>query len=108
MIGRSSNCARPSLCLFLLKTGLAAGREWRCNGRVHAGGDRGGQGQGPGLPGYKQGQKGGVTSATLSVAQMPVHSHGATTTVTVDSTLKGTSGAADSPDPSGRALATAH
>lgn len=34
-----------------------------------------GVGQGPGLPNYRQGQRGGSTSVTLSVNQMPPHSH---------------------------------
>lgn len=33
------------------------------------------QGQGPGLPNYRQGSKGGSTSFTLTVNQMPSHSH---------------------------------
>lgn len=64
-----------------------------------------GQGQGPGLPNVALGQKGGATTTTLSVAQIPVHSHSATTNVTVTSTLQGSATAADSSDPTGRALA---
>lgn len=33
------------------------------------------QGQGPGLPNYTQGSKGGSTSFVLSTAQMPSHNH---------------------------------
>lgn len=32
-------------------------------------------GQGPGLPNYREGQKGGTTTHTLTTAQMPAHSH---------------------------------
>jgi microcystin-dependent protein len=40
-----------------------------------------GQGQGPGLASIAQGQKGGVESVTLSIANMPSHSHGVTVTI---------------------------
>ena len=47
-----------------------------------------GSGQGPGLPNFQIGQRGGRETVTLITANMPVHNHGATTTVTtvVDST----------------------
>ena len=32
-------------------------------------------GRGPGLPDYKQGQKGGMTTHTITTAQMPAHDH---------------------------------
>jgi len=38
-------------------------------------------GQGPGLPNYRLGQKGGVTTVVLSVANMPTHTHPVTTIV---------------------------
>jgi microcystin-dependent protein len=34
-------------------------------------------GQGPGLPNYTQGQQGGATSFTMTVTQMPAHTHAA-------------------------------
>ncbi len=37
------------------------------------------QGNGPGLPPYQLGQKGGTTTHTLSVAQMPNHAHSGST-----------------------------
>ncbi|WP_297089457.1 tail fiber protein [uncultured Draconibacterium sp.] len=38
-------------------------------------------GTGPGLSTYRQGQKGGVENVTLSVNQIPSHSHGGTGTI---------------------------
>lgn len=42
------------------------------------------QGNGPGLPSYRLGEKGGINTHTLTVAQMPNHSHdGSTLNATV-------------------------
>lgn len=54
-----------------------------------------GQGQGPGLSSYAEGQAGGAETVTLAAAQMPGHTH----------PVKASSGAADSSQPGGRALA---
>lgn len=40
-----------------------------------------GQGQGPGLPPYTEGQRGGAETVTLTVGQLPAHSHSATARV---------------------------
>ena len=53
------------------------------------------QGQGPGLSSYAEGQAGGAETVTLAAAQMPGHTH----------PVKASSGAADSDQPEGRALA---
>jgi len=53
------------------------------------------QGQGTGLSSYAQGQAGGTETVTLAAAQMPGHTH----------PVKASSGAADSGQPGGRALA---
>lgn len=42
-----------------------------------------GQGQGPGLPNYRQGQAGGLETMALTAADMPSHTHTASTTTTV-------------------------
>ncbi len=52
-------------------------------------------GQGPGLSSYAEGQAGGAETVTLAAAQMPGHTH----------PVKASSGAADSSQPGGRALA---
>lgn len=57
-----------------------------------------GQGQGPGLQFYAQGQAAGVEQTTLLSTQLPAHTHVAV--------LNGSSGAAANPSPSGNALAT--
>lgn len=44
-----------------------------------------GAGQGPGLPDVQIGEMGGAESATLTINQMPAHTHGATATVPVSS-----------------------
>jgi microcystin-dependent protein len=54
-----------------------------------------GQGQGPGLSPYAEGQAGGAETVTLAAAQIPGHTH----------PVKASSGAADSSQPGGRALA---
>jgi microcystin-dependent protein len=54
-----------------------------------------GQGQGPGLSAYAEGQAGGAEDVTLAAAQMPGHTH----------PVKASSRAADSDRPEGRALA---
>ncbi len=54
-----------------------------------------GQGQGPGLSPYAEGQAGGAETVTLAPAQIPGHTH----------PLKASSSAADSSQPGGRALA---
>lgn len=67
-----------------------------------------GQGQGSGLPRYREGQRGGAESQTLNVANLPSHNHLATTTVdpvTVKSTLRANSGEGDSDEPGGKVLA---
>ena len=53
------------------------------------------QGQGPGLSPYAEGQAGGAETVTLAAAQIPGHTH----------PVKASSGAADSDQPEGRALA---
>jgi microcystin-dependent protein len=54
-----------------------------------------GQGQGPGLSSYGQGQAGGTETVTLAAAQMPGHTHPVTASTS----------AADSGQPAGRTLA---
>ena len=57
-----------------------------------------GAGRGPGLSDYRIGQRGGVETVTLTVNQMPSHTHTATTNVTGTATLHAnSSGNADSP-----------
>lgn len=56
-----------------------------------------GMGQAPGLSDYRIGQKGGAQTVTLSVNQMPAHTHTATTTVTVQARGVSTQGNADGP-----------
>lgn len=59
-----------------------------------------GVGQGPGLPSYPLGQKGGSPSVTTTVGQMPSHSHAATTTAT----LQGSTASATTSTPSSSAV----
>jgi microcystin-dependent protein len=61
-----------------------------------------GQGQGPGLPDYVIGQKGGNTQTTITVANMPAHSHPAQG-ITVNMPVSNNNG--DVSDPSGAYLA---
>lgn len=56
-------------------------------------------GQGPGLSNFVLGQKGGTETNTLAIANLPSHTHSAT------SSLFGTTLSADSTNPSGRTLA---
>jgi microcystin-dependent protein len=58
-----------------------------------------GQGQGPGLPNYAMGSKGGATQVTISPAQMPAHTHSAT------GTPSGVPTPGNSPNPAGNAPA---
>jgi microcystin-dependent protein len=63
--------------------------------------------QGPGLSDIAQGERGGAETQTLSFAQMPAHSHTATTTLTgleITSTLYGSSTNNSSTTPNGAAL----
>lgn len=64
-------------------------------------------GQGAGLSNVVQGEQGGAESQTLSYAQMPAHSHTATTTVSdleITSTLRGSSASNTTNAPAGAAL----
>lgn len=60
-------------------------------------------GTGPGLSTYHMGPGGGVERATLTVNNMPVHSHASTATST--SVLKGVTAAGDSLPPAGKSIA---
>ena len=62
-----------------------------------------GTGHGPGLSDIRLGQLGGAESVTLTVAQMPSHTH--TADVSVAATLKANSGAGNSDNPTGNVLA---
>ena len=64
-----------------------------------------GFGQGPGLTNVTLGQKSGAETGTLTVDQMPSHTHAATTTVTVDATLRGSAASATTAAPGGNVLA---
>ncbi len=46
------------------------------------------QGSGPGLPSYRLGQSGGAASVTLSVLEIPSHTHAATTSTTVQTAVE--------------------
>lgn len=54
-------------------------------------------GNGPGLPDYRQGTKGGSTSFTLTIANMPAHSH--------TGTMRANRAAGNSANPAGNVLA---
>lgn len=56
-----------------------------------------GAGQSPGTSNYVLGQMGGAENVTLSVNQMPTHSHTATTTVAVKARGVSSDGSVDSP-----------
>ncbi len=64
-----------------------------------------GPGHGPGLSDYRLGETGGSESVTLTVAQMPVHSHAAVTTVAATATAHGQSGPPDADGPGGNVWA---
>lgn len=64
-----------------------------------------GIGTGPGLQNVKQGQRGGTQAQVLSQAQMPSHTHTATTAVTSDVKLRGAASAADKRTPAGNVSA---
>ncbi len=72
-------------------------------GRVVAG-----RGKGPGLPPVEVGDQGGSIAASLTVDQMPAHTHGAETTVKVQSQLFANvdPGSKRTPDPANAAPAT--
>jgi microcystin-dependent protein len=61
-------------------------------------------GQGAGLPIYVMGQKAGAEQVTLSVAQMPSHSHALTGTVASTEIRAYNADDADQADPEGRVL----
>jgi len=64
-----------------------------------------GSGQGAGLSNVRLGQNGGAESVSLSVDQMPPHTHAATTAVTIAATLKASATTATGGAPSGNVLA---
>ena len=66
-----------------------------------------GAGAGPGLTPVRLGQRGGAENVTLGVTNMPVHNHGATTTVDASATAHASSVAADTADPAGNIWAVA-
>ena len=64
-------------------------------------------GTGPGLSNIRLGQRGGAENVTLSISNMPSHTHTATTTVdSITATLNGTNSAGDSSTPGGNSLAS--
>lgn len=65
-----------------------------------------GQGRGPGLTNRQQGQVGGAENVSLSVSQLPPHTHAATTNVTATSTLNAVNGSGDSDSPNDNLLAS--
>ena len=62
-------------------------------------------GSGPGLTTRSLGQKSGVEAVTLTSAQMPSHSHVATSTATTTSVLKATTDSGTTNIPTGAVLA---
>lgn len=64
-------------------------------------------GQGSGLSPYVLGEMGGSEANTLTVSQMPMHNHPATTTSSTTTTLKASGTTANSADPTDRVLANA-
>jgi len=64
-----------------------------------------GAGQGPGLSSYRLGQNGGLETVALSTAQMPSHTHSATTTVSGSATLNATANIGNSDVPTNNVAA---
>lgn len=64
-----------------------------------------GVGQGAGLSPVVQGENVGSESVTLTTSQLPPHSHGASTSVAVATTLKSSSGNGSTDTPAGKVLA---
>ena len=63
-----------------------------------------GFGSGPGLSTVSIGQKAGAEQVTISQAQMPSHTHGASTSVTADVKARATNQRADAVSPAGNVL----
>ena len=61
-----------------------------------------GAGQGPGLSNYRLGQKAGQQTTTLTAAQIPAHTHAATT----ETTLHGSNAVGNTADPTNARLAS--
>jgi microcystin-dependent protein len=64
-----------------------------------------GVGQGPGLNPFFQGQVGGAETTLLTTANLPSHSHGATTTVTVDTVINASNSNGTTTIPTGKVWA---
>jgi microcystin-dependent protein len=64
-----------------------------------------GQGQGPGTSSYQLGQVGGTESVTLTQAQMPLHTHAASTTLTLGAKARGNSATGNADGPGGNTWA---
>lgn len=64
-----------------------------------------GNGEGPGLGAVELGEIGGEESAIINIANMPSHSHGADTTVTVRATLNAVASGGSTSNPNGKLLA---
>lgn len=64
-----------------------------------------GSGYGAGLSPVQLGETVGTEQVTLNSAQLPAHSHSASTSVSVASVLKGSTGAGNSDSPGGKVLA---
>lgn len=64
-----------------------------------------GVGAGPGLSPIQLGQMGGAEQVTLSLGQMPAHTHPATTNVSVSATARAQSGAGNTDSPTGHSPA---
>jgi microcystin-dependent protein len=63
------------------------------------------EGTGPGLTSRRLGEKGGLETVNLTTAQMPSHTHAATTTATTTSTLRATTDGGNTNVPTGNVLA---
>ncbi len=63
------------------------------------------EGDGPGLTNRRLGERGGTETVTLTVTQIPSHTHAATTTPNISATLKADSGSGDSDAPEDKVLA---